>query len=192
MSILSSLAGRAVGLAANVAGPWRLYAELAAAGVLVTALGAQTWRLHSEEAKSAKAEATLANERAAAEKAARVATEAARAEESRRAVAQKEIVDESQRMSSRNRSDAVAAGDAHVRLLERATAAARGGGAPLDSQSAIGGAPAVGAGLLLADVLSRSDTRSGQLAAYADEARTAGQACERAYDSLTAKAASAP
>jgi hypothetical protein len=38
---------------------------------------------------------------------------------------------------------------------------------------------------VLADVLGRADDRAGKLAEYADAARTAGQACERAYDSLT-------
>ncbi|WP_441616160.1 MULTISPECIES: DUF2514 family protein [unclassified Cupriavidus] len=37
----------------------------------------------------------------------------------------------------------------------------------------------------LADVLSRADQRAGILAGYADVAGIAGQACERAYDSLT-------
>lgn len=40
---------------------------------------------------------------------------------------------------------------------------------------------------VLAVVLSRADDRAGILAAYADAARTAGQACERAYDSLSGK-----
>lgn len=38
---------------------------------------------------------------------------------------------------------------------------------------------------VLANVLGRADDRAGKLAEYADAARTAGQACERAYDSLT-------
>ncbi len=41
--------------------------------------------------------------------------------------------------------------------------------------------------LLLADVFRQSLNLNRQLAAYADRARIAGQACERQYDSLTAK-----
>lgn len=60
MSLLTVVAGRAVGLAANVAGPWRLWAELALAGVLVSATGAQTWRLHTSQADAATAKAATA------------------------------------------------------------------------------------------------------------------------------------
>ncbi|WP_081050182.1 DUF2514 family protein [Cupriavidus necator] len=34
---------------------------------------------------------------------------------------------------------------------------------------------------VLSDVLGRTDARAGELAKYADSARTAAQACERAY-----------
>ncbi|KAG0189024.1 hypothetical protein DFQ28_003969 [Apophysomyces sp. BC1034] len=37
---------------------------------------------------------------------------------------------------------------------------------------------------LLADVLGQLDKRAGELAAYADAARIAGQQCERSYDAL--------
>jgi hypothetical protein len=42
---------------------------------------------------------------------------------------------------------------------------------------------------MLADVLKQSDERSGVLAAYGDEARIAGQQCERDYDALTKRSA---
>ena len=195
MSIVSAIAGRAVGLAANVAGPWRLYAEIAAAGVLLSLVGGQTWRLHSEQAKSAKAELatqqvlTKWNKQVAeGVRVAFVASEAARVEEARREAARKENVDEAQRMVARSRADRVAADGAHERLLDWAATAGRaadrgqGGRDPVPAQ---GSPPASGAGLLLADVLGRADARAGVLAAYADEARTAGLACERAYDALT-------
>ncbi|WP_373419605.1 DUF2514 family protein [Pseudomonas extremaustralis] len=38
--------------------------------------------------------------------------------------------------------------------------------------------------MVLADVLKRSDERSGDLAGYADQSRGRGVTCEQAYDSL--------
>ena len=48
-----------------------------------------------------------------------------------------------------------------------------------------GGSPANAPALLLADVLSRIDTRAGELAETADLARIAGEACERSHAALT-------
>lgn len=50
---------------------------------------------------------------------------------------------------------------------------------------ASGSAPAADPLDVLADVLGRADDRAQALAAYADQARIAGLACERSYDSLT-------
>ncbi|GAC1457698.1 MAG: hypothetical protein NVSMB70_01660 [Chamaesiphon sp.] len=52
---------------------------------------------------------------------------------------------------------------------------------PTPKQCAAGG-DAIG---VLADVLSRADKRAGDLAAYGDASRLAGQECERLYDALT-------
>lgn len=64
--------------------------------------------------------------------------------------------------------------------------------------SVLGGFIAAGAGItvrgeaaapapdVLGELFLRADSAAGELAAYADEARIAGQACERAYDALTA------
>jgi hypothetical protein len=76
-----------------------------------------------------------------------------------------------------DRADADAAGrDLRVRLAG-AVAAAR-------AASAAGGEAAGDPIGVLADVLGRADERAGVLAGYADEARTAGLACERSYDAL--------
>lgn len=60
MSVLTNVITNGVGavakVAVNVAGPWRLYAELAAASALALALGTQTWRLHTSQADEAKAD----------------------------------------------------------------------------------------------------------------------------------------
>lgn len=76
-----------------------------------------------------------------------------------------------------DRADADAAGrDLRLRLAA-AIAAVRSASAP-------GGAPAGDPIGVLADVLDRADARAEVLAEYADRARVAGAACERAYDSL--------
>ncbi len=79
-----------------------------------------------------------------------------------------------------DRADADAAGrDLRVRLAA-AVAAAR-------AASAAGGAPAPGDGDpigVLAGVLERADATAGELAAYADSTRAAGDACVRAYEAL--------
>jgi hypothetical protein len=48
------------------------------------------------------------------------------------------------------------------------------------------GPPTPDPGLVLADLLSRMDAAGRELAAVADARGTAGQACQRAYDALTA------
>lgn len=171
-------------IVANVAGPWRIYAELAVAGALVAGVGTQTWRLHTSQAGEATANSALSKLVADDAEAALKATTAARTEEYRRAAAQKEIADATEKALAQARADGAAAVAAHGRLSDRAAAVARSCGAAGDPGAAVGSPTASGAGLLLADVLRKSDERSGQLAAYADQARAAGQACERSYDSL--------
>lgn len=57
---------------------------------------------------------------------------------------------------------------------------------PQPATAASGSAPATDSLGMLADVLGRADDRAQKLAAYADQARIAGLACERSYDALTA------
>lgn len=185
-------------IGASLLGPWRAYAEAAVVASLLAFGGAQTWRLHSSQAGEAKAKQEKAEQLTAWQKqvadgakAALAASEAARAEETRRAAAQQGVIDDAKKQTARAQADAAAARDSHQRLLDRAQAAGRaacsGQGAG-NSSPAGGGATALGAGLVPADLLRRSDERSGLLAGYADQARIAGHACERAFDSLTLKA----
>src|SRR5205085_275668 len=53
----SRIGGKALGY---VTGPGRLYVELVVAGVLLAAIGGQTWRLHSSQTDAAVARAALA------------------------------------------------------------------------------------------------------------------------------------
>lgn len=108
--------------------------------------------------------------------------EAARAEERRRTLVIQEVADAAQTQLETVRADAGRARDAAERLRQRVAdlVAASRRPAPAGSGQAAGDPIGV-----LADVLGRADRRAGVLAEYADRARVAGQACERAYDALT-------
>ncbi|KGV86659.1 hypothetical protein X879_1997 [Burkholderia pseudomallei MSHR3951] len=120
-----------------------------------------------------------------AQKAELVAVAAARAEEQRRTAAQSEIAKDANQQRTTALADAfaarAAAGSLQQRVDQLVAAARHPATAP--------GSPPTGETLdLLADVFGRADQRQGELAAYADAARIAGQQCERDYDALTAAA----
>ncbi|RQR87624.1 MULTISPECIES: DUF2514 family protein [unclassified Burkholderia] len=110
---------------------------------------------------------------------------AERDESNRRAAAQSENAKDASKQRTAALADAFAAHAAAGSLQQRVdqlVAAAR-------HPATATGSPAAGDALdLLADVLGRADQRAGELAAYADAARIAGQQCERDYDALTASA----
>lgn len=83
-------------------------------------------------------------------------------------------------------TDAVAAAAAGDRLRARLTELAACAGGPAKAASApVGGASASTPAGLLADVQRRLDQVAERVAQHADASRIAGQACERAYDTLT-------
>ena len=137
---------------------------------------------HRHQAIAARAEFEHAKAVAAAERA--QADAAAAAETARRLKTMQEVTDAATFQAQRDRAAAVAADAARNRLQQR-VAAVQAGARAADPATAGGCQAALEAGDLLADVLRRADERAGQLAAYADAARTAGEACERAYYSLT-------
>ena len=154
-----------------------LEAKLIAGALLLAALfGWHELQVHN--AASGARKACQDSYQAAALK----ATDEARIEETRRTTAQTEIADEALRMVNRNRRDSAAANVAHGRLLERIASSSRQ--AASNPSAPEGSASASGADPVLADLLGRIDDAAGQLAAYADDARTAGGACEKAYDAL--------
>jgi hypothetical protein len=113
---------------------------------------------------------------------------AARFEEQRRQAAQKEVTDEALRIASRDRVAAAALAAAAPGLRGAVTSAITGGGfRPSDSALALGGQAAGTTRVLLADVLGPAEQRLRDLAKAADDARGAGEACERAYDALNAR-----
>lgn len=138
--------------------------------------GWQRWR-----AIDAREDFDRAKQAAAAEQAASAA--AAAAESSRRLKAVQESADAAHIQAQVDRAAADRARRAGDELRQR-LAAVQASGRPGDPSAAGECSAAWQAVDLLADVLRRADTRAGDLAAYADSARTAGEACERAYIGL--------
>lgn len=103
------------------------------------------------------------------------------AESLRRTEAIQEVTRYAQRNQTRVDADRAAADRGHRELQQRLAAAV----AAARAASAAGSPPAGDPIGVLADVLDRADARAGVLAEYADRARVAGNACVRAYDSLT-------
>ncbi|WP_175812934.1 DUF2514 family protein [Burkholderia contaminans] len=124
----------------------------------------------------------------AAQKAQIAAVTAARAEEQRRTAAQSEIANNANQQRTAALADAFAARAAAGSLQQRVDQLVAAAHHP----AAATGSQATGDALdLLANVLGGIDGRAGELAAYADAARIAGQQCERDYDALTVIRASA-
>lgn len=112
------------------------------------------------------------------------AAEAARTETARRLTAQEEITHAATvraQAHARAASDARAAAD-RVRIAAQSAAASAGAADPTSARDC---QATTRAAHLLAELLGRAVDRAAVLADHADAARTAGQACERAYDSLT-------
>ncbi|CAB4158487.1 Protein of unknown function DUF2514 [uncultured Caudovirales phage] len=84
------------------------------------------------------------------------------------------------------RSDAAAARGSSDRLQKRVAdlLAARAAEAAKSCPAARASPPADATGDLLADLFGRLDAAAGELGEYADRARIAGQACERAYGAI--------
>lgn len=122
---------------------------------------------------------------ASAERAAAEAERAEREKERQRVVAAQEVNHVARIALDRVSDDRRAADAAGQRLRLAARAAAAGACEGSQGAAAAGdGAPTAGAGLVLAIVLGRADERAGELAAAYDAARIAGEACERAYQSV--------
>lgn len=126
------------------------------------------------------------------EEAARLATamtkaeQEARKEEQRRQAEIDEVREHAQEQIAQAQADADAAGLESGRLREQARRLAARASQCANNPGAAQGGPAAGhPAMVLADLLSRADERAGDLAAAYDRARASGQACERAFLSLT-------
>lgn len=137
------------------------------------------------KAKLARADAAYSAKVADAERERAATIERYRLTEQRRAAAMKEIADETERLATRARAAADGARSAGDRLLARAAiVAAQCGATPGNPAAPELSASGVAPGLL-AGVLRSAVDEARRYAAIADEARRAGGACERAYDTLT-------
>tara|TARA_R110000868_G_C10848773_1_gene760648 strand:+ start:846 stop:1406 length:561 start_codon:yes stop_codon:yes gene_type:complete len=119
-----------------------------------------------------------------------------RVEEARTVQLLQEATDAKDRAEAQQRADKLiadaASGDLRRRfeqrlrdLVQAVHATASSGAGSGDTQVASSSASADDPAILLANVFSRIDARAGQLAEYADQARTAGELCQRSYDALT-------
>jgi hypothetical protein len=133
----------------------------------------------------AELRAVVAEERLRAATDAANASEAARLETKRRTVAHDEVIHEAQ-----NKSRAAGLGAAAARVagdglhIRAAALAARCDPASGDTAAAQGGPPADTTSVVLAGLLDSLINEALQNAAIATKRGIAGQACERAYDSL--------
>ena len=163
--------------------PWRVVAVLLAVAALLGAGGVVNgWR---KDAQLARQDAAQQKLRADTNAAKVKELSNARREDLRRIKEQSEIANEAKQQRDVAFADARAAGRVADQLRERLAAYVAERRAN-DSAAAIGSPPAGDPIGVLADVLGRCDRRAGILAEYADAARIAGQACERAYDALSA------
>lgn len=109
----------------------------------------------------------------------------ARSEEQRRQTAIEGIRKDAHGQIEQAKADAVAATARADSLQQRAARVAGRSSCPAgNTGSTAGGPPTNTPALLLADVLSRIDARAGELAAYADRARIAGEVCERSFNAV--------
>lgn len=142
--------------------------------------GVMQWRA---DARMADLRAQHANEVARQAADAQALEAAARAKERRKALDLMEKVDAANLLAQDQRAAADRARTAGNELRAAyTTVAAALGRAAQDAPASTGGAPAAGAGLVLADVFGWCGARLQGCAAALDQSRTAGQLCEQAYD----------
>jgi hypothetical protein len=148
----------------------------AAAAVVALAVGATAgWQVQGW--RHAKAAAEVAQHMATERE---QAIHTALVETARRLDAQQEAARHATKQATQARAAAADAADLAARLRDEATAAA-------DRACTDPAVAADGPAKRLADVLSAATAELGAVAAAADRAIIAGQACERAYDDLTVR-----
>jgi hypothetical protein len=162
---------------------------------LVVLSGTLLWELRAAERAEMRAQSALARERAerAQEREklvaeALAASEAARSLEARWRAQHTEVQTDAQAKIRAAAADAARARSAADSLQRRAEViAAQCANPQRDSAApALGGAAAQDPGVVLANLLRGVAQAAGELAAVADARGTAGAACERAYDAITA------
>lgn len=150
------------------------------AWLLVAALAWGGWQRHQVRA----AAADLAGQQAQAARAREVGLQASIAETERRLQAQDGVVQDAQAQLDQVRTARTAADRVAIRLRAQLAAVGKASAGATDPAAAGDCAAAEARAGVLAELLSRADDRAGSLAAVADAARIAGEACERSYDAL--------
>lgn len=172
MNILTLLAG------------WKGYAITAAAASMIAASVAWAWQTKVYRAEIAALRAAHAEDEAGRANAHALEMQDARAEDKRRIETQAKEINDAIKKSEAARADARAADAVSRELRARLATITNASRNPFDPATVSSSPPAGDTIGVLADLLSRADQRAGVLAAYADAARIAGQACERSYDAL--------
>jgi len=157
----------------------------AKAAILAAIVAAAVWAVHSYNEglrEDGRQEVRAEIGKQAAQEAEQNAKET-----QRRLARLKESEDAYQKDRARLAADAAGARAAAVSLREQVDQLEQlaRGVACRDSATAGERETAAAAGSLLAELQRRADERAGILASFADEARAAGLACERAYRALT-------
>lgn len=178
-------AGRCKG-GAVIAG-LKAYAWQALAVVLAALLAWQAMARLGAERDVAQVRAELANEREAVVTAALQASEKYRKLEDKHRDDLRNIDAQARQDLARSAADADAARAAAGRLRGDLAGYITAHRAAAQARAAAGQcAPDTGALDLLAELQRRADERAGELARIADDARSRGGACERAYDASSA------
>lgn len=167
--------------------PFRDWLELA--GVAIVA-GLVAWGVHHERevgdrAGAARVQAQWNKQRAVDQAAADQARTINQAESDRRLAEKDRIANEAHDQADAARADAALALRARDSMRAALAVFVASSRARAEDPGSLAGSATAGGDLdLLADVLERVDERAGSLAAIADQARIAGLACERSFDSL--------
>lgn len=161
--------------------------------VLLVAAAAIAWALYERNATTAqRARADASQIELAGERAARTQAQDARAVENRRTARIQEALDAEHQSRQQALVDLRRADAAARSLRERAEQLAAASCPAGDPAAAAGSAPAAAPADLLSDMLGRIDEAAGEIARHADDARIAGQLCERSYAALRQEVAIGP
>jgi hypothetical protein len=164
---------------------WLLPGVAVAVAALLGLAGLQTVRLANVKTELATTKAGYANERTKAAEALAAKEAEYRELEHKQATQLQEIGNDAQRKIDDARGAAAAAARASRSLRDAFAAAGAACSQATPGAAAASAGPAASAPTdLRADVFGRLDEATSQLASYADNAAIAGEACERAYDSL--------
>ncbi|WP_409264920.1 DUF2514 domain-containing protein [Pseudomonas sp. KCJK9000] len=154
---------------------------------VLLALLASYWGVYQHGRSVERAEAATATaKRDSGDRLAEIIGErGARQEEQRRAQAQEEARAHAHEERTTADTGAAGADAAGQRLRDEAGKLAATVSCPgTDSAALARGQAATRAAMVLSDLLARADARAGELAKAYDQARIAGQLCERSYNAL--------